>query len=311
MEIAILLATYNSEHYLKQQVDSILNQSYENFVCYFHDDGSLDSTQEIIDDYCEAYPERMKKLEYPAQGGAKKNFMSMLNYVEEKYVMFCDHDDYWLPNKIEKSIEAIKKIESKAHKAVLVFSDLKVVNEDLSVIHESFMKYSGINPNKTMYKDLLIHSIIPGCSLIMNREVYTIARKCHNPSNIKMHDNWCALIASALGEVAFLNESLILYRQHGNNELGAIERRSFLQKVLFNIKKVLQTDFIHEKKEWIEEIRRQAYELSLISDIPEDVRSLSRELHDIKNQSKIKRILFCCSNKIGRKKYDLWLMLWF
>ena len=154
--IAVLLATYNGEKYLKEQIDSILEQMDrvpDKCALYVHDDGSTDGTCEILKEYASQYPDCVKLLEGPPQGGSTKNFMYMLSEVEADYYMFSDQDDVWLPEKIEREYEEIKKLEGSP---ALVFSDMKVVDEDLKVIDESFYSYSNLNPYRTKLNELIL-----------------------------------------------------------------------------------------------------------------------------------------------------------
>jgi rhamnosyltransferase len=116
--IAILLASYNGEKYIKEQIDSILGQMDrvpEKCVLYIHDDGSKDGTYEILSEYVRQNPDRVKILEGSPQGGSTKNFMYMLGAVEADYYMFSDQDDVWLPEKIEREYEEIRKLEGRLH----------------------------------------------------------------------------------------------------------------------------------------------------------------------------------------------------
>ena len=111
-KIDILLATYNGEKYLAQQLDSILNQSYQDFIIRIHDDNSIDGTIDIIKKYQMRYPEKIKYLDDNiSTGSAKNNFEYLLNKSDAQYIMFSDQDDIWLQNKIELSIEKIINIE--------------------------------------------------------------------------------------------------------------------------------------------------------------------------------------------------------
>ena len=80
--IAILMATYNGEKYLREQIDSIVSQSSNLWHLYIHDDGSTDGTIKLLNDYANRYPERITIMDYPSQGGALQNFMSLLEKVE-------------------------------------------------------------------------------------------------------------------------------------------------------------------------------------------------------------------------------------
>ena len=101
------MATYNGAKYLREQIDSILSQTNDQWHLYIHDDGSKDGTVEILNDYATRCPETVTVLDYPSQDGALQNFMSLLEKVEADYYMFSDQDDVWFPEKIEKQVQAI------------------------------------------------------------------------------------------------------------------------------------------------------------------------------------------------------------
>ena len=108
MSIAVLMATYNGETYLEAQIESLLKQTYRDFIVYAHDDGSKDKTMQVLEKYVEQYPDKFRLLRYAALKSAKKNFFSLLKKVEADYYMFCDQDDIWLPEKIENSFRLLK-----------------------------------------------------------------------------------------------------------------------------------------------------------------------------------------------------------
>ena len=131
-DIAILMATYNSDRYISEQLDSILSQTYPNWHLYIHDDGSTDNTCEILARYVEANPAKMSILDYPPLGNAYANFMSLLSRVEAPLYMFSDHDDVWHNDKVAKSYEAYKQQKVLTpERPVIVHSDLCVVDEYL------------------------------------------------------------------------------------------------------------------------------------------------------------------------------------
>ena len=130
------MATYNGEKYLREQVDSIISQTCQDWHLYIHDDGSKDSTIAIIKDYICQYPDSITLLDYPPQGGACKNFLSMLDKVEAPYYMFCDQDDVWLPEKIALSLEEMKRQEAlHPQKPVVIHTDLHIVDDKLTVTY--------------------------------------------------------------------------------------------------------------------------------------------------------------------------------
>ena len=311
MNIAILLATYNSGCHLRELLDSLLAQTYQNFICYVHDDGSIDSTNEILKEYEHNYKDKFLVLNYPPTGSSKANFMSMLHYVEEPYVMFCDQDDIWLNNKIELSLQKIKEIEKKnPSKAVLVFSDLIVVDNRLKVISKSFMKYTGLNPKNVSINHLLVENVVAGCTIIMNKRLCIATRRLNDYSNIMMHDLWCALVAAAIGVIGYINEPLILYRQHNHNVKGAEAELSLFMRVLIILKQIMKGNLVCSNKNWHKLFRIQAEELLKLPELPKSTRDLCFKFAHVYSLSKIGRIRFYVKNNIRREKRNFWLLLW-
>ena len=109
--IAILMATYNGERFLAEQIASILGQANHDWHLYIHDDGSKDNTVNILNDHAMKHPDEITVLDYPPQGGALSNFMSLLERVEADYYMFSDQDDVWMPEKVELTLQKIREME--------------------------------------------------------------------------------------------------------------------------------------------------------------------------------------------------------
>ena len=126
--IAILMATYNGEKYLGEQIDSLLAQTYKDWHLYIHDDGSTDNTNAILQEYAQKHS-NIHVLEYESQRGAMRNFLSLLQRVEADYYMFCDQDDVWLKEKVELSFEEMKRQEAACQgKPIIVYTDLYVTD---------------------------------------------------------------------------------------------------------------------------------------------------------------------------------------
>lgn len=219
-KVEILLATYNGEKYIREQLDSILNQDYENWIVRVSDDGSTDRTYEILSEYKEKYPDKfIIETRQKGYGKAKLNFSYLIKQSTEKYVMCCDQDDFWLPNKISLTLQAMKKSEDNGI-PVLIHTDLKVVDADLNVLSESFFEHS--NFRKTFrYRDILIQNHVTGCTMMMNRPLIELMNKEQDYENILMHDWLAAVLATSMGKVAFVDCPTMLYRQHSVNSVGA------------------------------------------------------------------------------------------
>ncbi len=218
--VTVLLAVYNGEKYLAEQLDSILNQTEKNIKILIRDDGSTDNSLKIIDLFCERYSNIISKISGDPTGGAAQNFAELLQNCDDDYIMFCDQDDIWLPEKIEITLAAMKSAEGEdASIPVLVHGDLKVVDQDLNVISQSMLDYQRLNCENLSLPKLLVQNYVTGCTVMINR---ALKQKCGKiPPNCIMHDWWLAIIAQLFGKIVCINEPLLLYRQHTDNQVGA------------------------------------------------------------------------------------------
>lgn len=219
--IAILMATYNGEKYLREQIDSILFQSCTDWTLYIQDDGSQDHTLDII---CSYNSDRIVLINNGlTRQGACLNFMSMLNVVESEYYMFCDQDDVWFKDKIEKELHRMKEEEISSinkHLPIIVHTDRTFVDVALNVILLSELNPHGISPDRLALKmklmkvpDIIaIYTIVGGCTMMMNHAVKEIVFPF---INVRMHDSLCAMaVANAGGIISTITESTMYYRIH-------------------------------------------------------------------------------------------------
>ena len=167
-KVDILLATYNGEQYLREQLDSIMCQTYSNFRLIISDDCSSDSTKEILEEYVEK-DKRIIVFSQEKNLGVVKNFEFLLKRVENKYFMFSDQDDIWNENKIKKSIKVIEETGSD-----LVYSDLEVVDSFLNVTYSSYWKLKGFYKKIVKYNNfesLYLNNFITGCTMLSKKEL--------------------------------------------------------------------------------------------------------------------------------------------
>ena len=269
-EIDVLLASYNGEKYIAEQIDSILNQTFQDFRLLIRDDGSTDSTPAIIEEYARKYPGKIEVV-HDNKGGGNfcRNFFALLEHARADYVMFCDQDDVWLPRKLEIMLESMKQTEHEnPDKAVLVFCGKDIVDENL----QSIDGLSGINIQSERYslRQLLIVNCISGCTEMLNGE---LCRKLGGYSEaIDFHDWWVGLCAASVGVIRQVPEALVKYRQHSNNVVGTG------QEIRFRKLKVVWSIIGHPFKKWQHSSRKfrlqgEKYVLlreRLLNDIPPD-----------------------------------------
>lgn len=234
--IQILLATYNGAKYLEAQLDSLLAQTCRRWTLIAHDDGSNDPTLDILRAYQLNHHDVIEILEDGLTfGNARDNFAHLLTASTAEYVMFCDQDDVWLPDKIEKTFHKMQALES-LHPSfpVVVHTDLEVVDESLCSIAPSMFEYQGLDKSIKSLLQILAKNSVTGCTMMMNRQAITVSLPIL-PSAV-MHDWWiAAMVIKHKGVVEFIDEPLIHYRQHSSNSVGAKKNSiSYILKRVFN-----------------------------------------------------------------------------
>ena len=248
--ISILLSTYNGEKFLKEQLESLINQTYKDFKIIVRDDGSTDNTKEILKKF------NLEIISSSENLGASGSFSALLEYAvnntDSNYFMFCDQDDVWEKDKIELTMKKMNEIENKD--SVLIHSDLRVVNSELEIIEESFMSYQGLDPKYAKLNNLLMQNNITGCTVMINRGLAEISLPI--PKESIMHDWWIGLVASKFGKIAYIDKSTINYRQHLSNVEGAkkFDLSHILKKAL---KKNQLTKNINQAKAYLEKYKNQ------------------------------------------------------
>ena len=224
-QVQIVMAVYNGSLYLKEQIESIINQDYKNWQLLISDDNSNDDSVQIINRYA-AKDNRIKVvLKDSAFGNAGTHFLSLLKITTSKYVMCSDQDDVWDSNKITTCLSAMIQEEAMSPDTpILIHTDLRVVDSKLNRIADSFYKYSGINPNISTFEFHIATANVTGCTMLINDSLRDLIKLTNDDRYICMHDWWCSLIASAFGRIGFIDNQTICYRQHENNTLGAQEK---------------------------------------------------------------------------------------
>lgn len=252
--IDIVLATYNGERFVAQQISSLQNcWRYGELVArvIVVDDGSSDQTQEIIARLQQGDQRIEWHVNPGPQHGPCANFSFGLSLTTAEYIMLCDQDDIWHTNKIARSFQAISTRAITAREIIqvqrpaLVFSDKRIVDQDLNELCPSFFQLRNISRQwHHCTESLLQQNVASGCTMLFNRRLLQLALPI--PPAAFMHDWWLILVAKLNGEVVFIDEPLIDYRQHSNNSLGAKSHSVlYLIRHFFRHLQRFETNFWH------------------------------------------------------------------
>jgi glycosyltransferase involved in cell wall biosynthesis len=223
MKISVALAAYKGEQYIAEQLNSILPQLGDNDEIIVSDDFPHGKTREAVSGI------RDKRIRYiEGQGkGVVRNFENALNACTGDVIFLCDQDDVWMPDKVEKVLDAIRK------GADLVLHDAAVTDGALNITQPSFFEVRGSNAS---YAKNLIKNSFVGCCMAFTRKV--MEESLPFPRELPMHDWWIALVAIKKGYKTFLlNESLIKWRRHGENVTGG--KTSAVQKMKWRLQMLL------------------------------------------------------------------------
>lgn len=221
-KIHILLATYQGERYLQDQLDSIEGQSYGHWRLTISDDGSQDETLAMCQRFAEKHPTRVRLLKGP-QTGSTANFFHLMTAVDavdsKDWFAFSDQDDIWLPGKLARAVEALQQQEFASERPILYCGRTQLVDESLRPL--------GLSPlprRPLGFGNALVQNVVNGNTAVFNLALLNLMRRVH-PDHAVVHD-WTAYLAATAcdGLVQFDPNPQLLYRQHDKNVIGSQTR---------------------------------------------------------------------------------------
>ena len=374
-EVAILLATYNGEKYLEEQLDSLLSQKTSKrrltvpqnhngpeegvegaglekdsskmleYKIYIHDDGSVDNTVAIIHSYAEKYPDKISLIEGPPTGSAKNNFFYLIREVSRssetlkasqraqndkrtreiqetqgtwidhenqgaqnrntpRYYFFCDQDDVWLEDKLQVELAALKQIEKNESNRVtpsLVWCDMKVVDDQLNEISQSFSSYSHLTPDELDIDRCIMHGKAAGCSMACNAQLISLCCEIQETEKIIMHDWALFLIARIAGRLKYIDKPLALYRQHDRNSLGATNEGK-LQMVAGIIGRLVSMRQLRATQANLKRYIAQVASLQQVKDVYRSQQELIDGANEFMRMNRIDKLRFVNRFKLYRHR---------
>ncbi len=282
--ITIVMATYNGEKYVGEQIESILASNYQDMELYIYDDGSKDNTVELLKSYETQYPDMVHVVQNETNLGHAMNFIHALSRTTTDYIMFCDQDDVWKKHKVATTLKRMRHMEAQLGKdtPLAVFTDATVVDGNLNVLNQSFFCSGHLNPCRTDLPHLLMENKLMGCTVMVNAALRKVLQSKPLPQHARYHDWWLALIAAAFGRIGYVRESTMLYRQHGSNVVGDIGFFAYVSNRVSNL---------HKQREALEELYRQAGEfLQLYGDaLPEEKKEILSQFISMKEKNGLER----------------------
>ena len=217
-KLQILMSTYNGKAYLREQLDSVLQQDCKQkglvkLQLLVRDDGSKDGTQKILQEYAVRYPQEVRWYQGENCGVIQSFFELMKKTEKADFYAFSDQDDFWMPDKMSSAIQIIEKYGK--NRPFLYCCRPKLVDAELNAI-TSAMKRPAMRPS---FGNALLENIVTGCTAVMNEELRALVA-VRFPQFTVMYDRWFYLAASCFGRVYYDETPHICYRQHGGNVVG-------------------------------------------------------------------------------------------
>jgi rhamnosyltransferase len=210
--VDILMTTYNGEAFVEEQIRSIISQSYSDWRLLIRDDGSEDNTATIIQSFAQT-DYRIQIITHPnTHLGVAQNFMHLVSCSSAPYCMFCDQDDVWLPNKVEKMVSHIHQLDNNIPQ--VVYSNAYLWSPEQGIIADR----NTLTYPTTLQQMLFLNTGIQGAAAIFNRPMCDLLRQ--PLSTYAMHDHALLLAGICLGQVPYIHQPLMYYRQHNNNLTG-------------------------------------------------------------------------------------------
>ena len=282
--ISIAMTTYNGEKYLREQLDSIINQTYIDWKLIICDDCSKDTTWSILEDYSKS-DTRIKIFKNEQNLGFKKNFeKAIIASLESnpEYIALSDQDDVWCKNHLELLVNKIGNNSIACANAIMIDSNGNNLNRKLNEVENLFFFPDN---NKYIWRIFFFGGGMQGASMLLNR---SFIEKCIPiPSGVDYHDSWFSACACVSGGISYSFEIINKYRQHGNN-VTYIQHNKKKEKIIFVIKRKLSKFFsgVHTDRFcYIEELSKrfgtQNSDFCIIKELFERIRNRKIRLIDI------------------------------
>lgn len=201
--VSIAICTYNGEKYLREQLDSLLYQTHTNIEIVIVDDGSKDSTVNILKDY-KLRDNRIKLFQNEQNLGFVQNFSKAISLCSGEYIALADQDDIWKLDKLEKFIAEIGD-------NILIYSDAILIDEHGSPLDQQLIRPENNLISESQNKAFFFCNCVSGNTMMFKKDLVPYILPI---PDVSYHDIWIAFVASSVGTITYTNEPLTYYRRH-------------------------------------------------------------------------------------------------
>lgn len=215
MSITVVMATYNGEQFIHEQIDSILAQTFQPEMIICVDDCSTDKTREILAEYANIFPTKFIIIHNGENIGSRKSFEKGVTFVKTPFLAFSDQDDWWYPHKLKQLHTALITSNNLA----FVYSNACETDANLNVLHDTYLKEGTNFLDGSSFYQVLTNNTVVGCSMLARTEF--VQRSQPFPHTGFHHDWYLAIRALAANHaIKYIPESLFKYRRHANNQVN-------------------------------------------------------------------------------------------
>lgn len=241
--ISIAMATYNGAKYIKEQIESILAQTIQNFELVVCDDNSIDNTFPILQEYA-ARDNRIHVYKNDTNMGFKRNFEKVIGLTHGDYIALCDQDDIWTPDHLSVLYSNLvgcgKSCDMVCGASELIDNEGRELGLSLAWI-EAYDRIEETDNAKIAYTLLFFRNPFQGASMMMRREFINQALPI--PDDVFFHDTWLSTLACFRGRMQYINRTVNQYRYHNNNVSGLnVDRKNKFGTFILHILKTCNPD---------------------------------------------------------------------
>ncbi|WP_271901445.1 glycosyltransferase [Limosilactobacillus reuteri] len=220
-KVIIMMATFNGEKYLSEQLDSLINQSYINWELIVSDDNSQDNTVKILEEYQKRDPRIVKILHNEKVHGPFANYFNVMSYVKKikkdyQFFFYCDQDDVWTKDKIEIQIESLK---GKSSEPAFCYSDLEICDMNCKSLGDRMSNHINTQFYKNPYNEFLKEQYVWGTAMAHNKKLWDLIliEDVGKVKNLISHDSYISRYAAVYAKIQYISKPLVNYRRVGNN----------------------------------------------------------------------------------------------